>query len=90
MPYREGLASLNLRAAARRSPNATNGARHRFWRTVADWWSFQMATVECWLDRRPESPETRAIRLEGERIRKAFPTFDFDRPSGTQLKSKSD
>jgi hypothetical protein len=51
---------------------------HRAWRTLVDWWSFQMGTVGGWLDRRFETPEDRAIRLEGERIRKAFPWIDFD------------
>ena len=62
----------------------------RIWRGIADWWSFQMGTVECLLGRRPESPETRAIRMAGERIRKAFPTIDFDHPNGTRLQSKPD
>jgi hypothetical protein len=22
---------------------------HRFWHAVADWWSFQMGTIEGWL-----------------------------------------
>ena len=68
----------------------TGKALYHFWRAVADWWSFQMSTVECRLDRRPESPETRAIRLEGERIRSAFPTIDFDHPSGTRLKGRTE
>ncbi len=28
----------------------------------------------------PETPTDRAIREEGERLRKAFPEIDFDRP----------
>ena len=59
---------------------------YRLWRTIADWWSFQMGTLEWWLFPRPESPEEEAIRLEGERIRKAFPHIDFDRPKGSRLK----
>jgi hypothetical protein len=49
------------------------------WRMLADWWSFKMGTLECWLVP-PETPEDRAIREEGERIRKAFPWIDFDHP----------
>jgi len=47
---------------------------------LADWWSFKMGTLECWLVPTPETPEDRAIREEGERIRKAFPWIDFDHP----------
>jgi hypothetical protein len=50
----------------------------RLWRGIADWWSFQMGTVGGWLYPTPETPEDRKIRLEGERIRKAFPSIDFD------------
>ena len=63
-----------------------NSRFRRLWRAIADWWSFQMGTIECWLDRTPETPEDRAVREEGERIRKAFPWIDFDRPSGSRLK----
>ena len=52
----------------------------RLWHAFADWWSFQMGTIEGWFDRTPETPEDRAIREEGERIRKAFPSIDFDHP----------
>jgi hypothetical protein len=37
-----------------------------------------MGTIEGWLDRAPETPEDRAIREEGERLKKAFPRTDFD------------
>ncbi len=50
----------------------------RLWRTLTDWWSFQMGTIVGWFDRTPETPEDRAIREEGERLRKAFPRIDFD------------
>jgi len=53
----------------------------RLWRAVADWWSFQMGTLEICLDRTPESPVDRAIRLEGARLRKAFLWIDFDHPT---------
>ena len=52
----------------------------RLWHALADWWSFQMGTIVGWFDRTPETPEDRAIREEGERIRKAFPSIDFDHP----------
>jgi hypothetical protein len=45
----------------------------RLCRALADWWSFQMGTIEGWFDRTPETPEDRAICEEGERIRSAFP-----------------
>jgi hypothetical protein len=37
-------------------------------------------TVLDWLAPLPEDPTDRAIREEGERIRKAFPQIDFDHP----------
>jgi hypothetical protein len=37
-------------------------------------------TVLDWLAPLPETPTDRAIREEGERIRKAFPDIDFDHP----------
>jgi hypothetical protein len=39
-----------------------------------------MGTLVIWLDRSPESETDRAIREEGERLRKAFPQVDFDDP----------
>lgn len=57
----------------------------RFWRALADWWSFHMGTIEGWLCPTEETPEDRAIREEGERIRKAFPWIDFDHPGGSRL-----
>jgi hypothetical protein len=63
-------------------------AENRFRRAasaIADCWSFQMGTLEIWLFPTPETPEDRAIRLEGERIRKAFPWIDFDHPNGPLL-----
>jgi hypothetical protein len=60
---------------------------HRLWRAIADWWSFQMGTIEGLLDRTPETPEDRAIREEGERFRKAFPGIDFDHPGARTMGS---
>ena len=37
-------------------------------------------SVLDWLVPRPETPADRAIREQGERLRKAFPTIDFDHP----------
>jgi hypothetical protein len=48
-----------------------NSRLSRLGRAFADWWSFQMGTPEGWFDRTPETPEDRAIRLEGERISRA-------------------
>jgi hypothetical protein len=39
-----------------------------------------MGSIVGWFDRTPETPEDRAIREEGERLRKAFPSIDFDHP----------
>jgi len=33
-----------------------------------------------WVSPLPKTPVDRAIREEGERLRKAFPTIDFDDP----------
>jgi hypothetical protein len=49
-----------------------------------------MGTIEIWLDRRSETPDDRAIRLGGERIRRAFPSIDFDQLMGSRLRSKID
>jgi hypothetical protein len=38
-------------------------------------------TVLDWLVPPPETPTDRAIREEGERLRKAFPEIDFDHPN---------
>jgi hypothetical protein len=62
----------------------------RLWRALADWWSFQMGTIEAWFDRTPETPEDRVIREEGERIRKAFPGIDFDHPGVRKIRSDED
>jgi hypothetical protein len=49
-----------------------------------------MGTIEIRLDRTPEAPEDRAIREEGERIRKAFPSIDFDHPDARTIRAKPD
>jgi hypothetical protein len=62
----------------------------RLWRALADWWSFQMGTIELWFDRTPETHQDRAIREDGERIRKAFPLIDFDHPGARTLPPEPD
>jgi hypothetical protein len=47
-------------------------------------------TIEGWFDRSPETPEDRAIREEGERIRTAFPSIDFDHPGARTIRAKPD
>jgi hypothetical protein len=69
---RRSSASMKMRATANsRSgvplvtqgcylPTAMNeGFLLRLWRALANWWSFQMGTVEGWLDRTAETPEDR-------------------------------
>jgi hypothetical protein len=51
----------------------------RLWRALADWWSFEMGTIGNWLFPSPETPVDRAIREEGERIRRG--SGDRFRPS---------
>jgi hypothetical protein len=63
-----------------------DGLLLRLWHAFADWWSFQMGTIEGWFHRTPETPEDRAIREEGERIRKAFPSIDFDHPGARKTR----
>ena len=60
---------------------------HRLWRAITDWWSFQTGTIEGWFDR---TPEDRAIREEGKRIRKAFPSIDFNRPGARKRKREEE
>ena len=55
------------------------------WHAFADWWSFQMGTIEGWLDRTPETAEDQAVREEGERMRRAFPSIDFDHPDARTI-----
>jgi hypothetical protein len=43
---------------------------------AADWWSFQVGTLETWLHPPQETLVDRAVREEGERLRKAFPLLD--------------
>ena len=40
-----------------------------------------------WLAPLPETPVDRAIREEGERLRRAFPTIDFDHPGPRRSRS---
>ena len=63
---------------------------HRLWRAITDRWSFQTGSIEGWFDRTPETPEDRAIREEGKRIRKAFPSIDFNRPGARKRKSEEE
>jgi hypothetical protein len=58
----------------------------RLWHAFADWRSFHMGTIEGWFDRTPETPEDRAIREEGEQIRRAFPSIDFDQPGARKTR----
>jgi hypothetical protein len=52
--------------------------RRSIWRVIADRWSFEGATASLWLFPPRETAEDRAIREEGERLRRAFPSIDFD------------
>jgi hypothetical protein len=45
-----------------------------------------MGTIGGWFDRTPETPEDRAIREEGERLRRAFPGIDFDHPGARKFR----
>jgi hypothetical protein len=49
-----------------------------------------MGTIEGWFDRTPETPEHRSIREEGERMRRAFPSIDFDHPGARSILAKPD
>jgi hypothetical protein len=62
----------------------------RLWHALADWWSFEMETIVGWFDRTPETPEDRAVREEGERIRRAFPSIDLDHPGARKIRSDED
>jgi len=44
-----------------------------------------MGTVAGCFDRTPETPEDQAVREEGERIRRAFPSIDFDHPGARTI-----
>jgi len=47
--------------------------------------SFERASIGIWLFLPAETPEDRAIREEGERLRKAFPSIDFDHPGARTI-----
>jgi len=49
-----------------------------------------MGTVAGCFDRTPETPEDQAVREEGERIRRAFPSIDFDHPGARKIRSDED
>lgn len=66
-------------------PGSSPDPIRRVWYALRDWWSFHMGTIEGWLCRSPEAPEDRAIREQGERIRKAFPDIDFDHPGARSI-----
>jgi hypothetical protein len=56
-----------------------------FWR-IAGLADYTLTVARLWLLDRvagpdPETPTDRAIREEGERLRRAFPQIDFDDPS---------
>ena len=48
----------------------------RFFRQWLTYWLLRLLPEHA----PPESTDDRSIREEGERIRRAFPTIDFDRP----------
>ena len=60
-------------------------ALRRLLQRFADGADYGFATTRLWLLDRllgpsPETQTDRAIREEGERLRKAFPSIDFDNP----------
>jgi hypothetical protein len=54
---------------------------------VADWCSFQMGTLSICLHPPHETPVDRAIREEGERLRKAFP-WSEERGRGNAIRRR--
>jgi hypothetical protein len=54
-----------------------------------DLWTLARLSVLDWLAPLPETSVDRAIREEGERLRKAFPGIDFDHP-GSRSSRPSD
>jgi hypothetical protein len=47
-------------------------------------------TVLDWLDPPRDTPVDRAVREEGQRLRKAFPNIDFDHPGPRRSRSSGD
>ena len=60
------------------------------WRAIADRWSFEVTSIRLWLFPTLETPEDRAIREEGERLRRAFPAVDFDHPGARVWRPSDD
>ena len=57
---------------------------------IADYGSFEKASIRLWLFPPRETPEDRAIREEGERLRRAFPAIDFDHPGARVWRPSDD
>jgi hypothetical protein len=71
-----------------------NALRHR-WSCVIGAAERAFTTARLWLLDRllgptPETPADRAIREEGERLRKAFPQIDFDDPRPRTIRPGED
>jgi hypothetical protein len=62
----------------------------RAWNRLHDWCSLEMGTLSIWLHPPQETPVGRAIREEGERLRRAFPAVDFDNPGPRGSRSSGD
>jgi hypothetical protein len=73
-----------------RTPKQPCAALRRIYRTIADYWSFEKASIRLWLFPPRETPEDRAIREEGERLRRAVPDIDFDHPGARVWRPSDD
>ena len=61
--------------------------RQSTWRVIADWWSFQAATISLRLSARAESQQNRLAREAGERLRRLFPEhYRHERSAGSYAK----
>ena len=80
----------NAGAVMERTPKHPCAALRRICRTIADYWSFEKASIRLWLFPPRETPEDRAIREEGERLRRAFPAIDFDHPGARVWRPSDD
>ena len=77
-------------AVMERTAKQPCAALRRICRTIADYWSFEKASIRLWLFPPRETPEDRAIREEGERLRRAFPDIDFDHPGARVWRPSDD
>ena len=55
---------------------------------LADWWSFQIGTIESWLDRTPD-PVFDTLATEKDQLQRLFPGVDVDGKRSTRRRRRT-